>query len=292
MNWVSAIQKAVDYIEGHMTERIDLAEVARQAYSSAFHFGRIFSALCGYTLGDYIRMRRLTLAAEEILHTEDKIIDIALKYGYDTPESFSRAFSKFHGATPTEVRNGANMNAFSRLSVKLILHGGILMNYRIEKREAFKVICKKKIVEKPESATATKDISAFWDQCAADGSMKKIMQYAPKNNTLGGLLGICFSENFEDGTFPYGIGFEYDGETPVDEGLEVVEIPAHTFAVFTCKGKMPDAFTETYKSIVSEFFPQNEKYEYDCSVELEVYPSDRVDDPNYICEIWIAVNEK
>lgn len=291
MDWIYGIQKAIDYVEAHITEKIDYAEVAKQAYSSSFHFGRVFGLLCGYTLGDYIRMRRLTLAGEELMSTDSKIIDIALKYGYDTPESFSRAFSKFHGFTPTEVRNGKPITSFSPLFVKLILSGGSLMNYRIEKKDAFKVICKRKIVEKPESATATADISAFWNQCFADGSMQKIMQYEPKNGTIGGLLGICFSESVNDNTFPYGIGFEYEGQ-PVCDGLEIMDIPAHTYAVFTCKGKMPDAFVDTYKRIVSEFFPQNEKYEYDSSVELEVYPSDKVDDPNYSCEIWIAVNEK
>lgn len=165
------------------------------------------------------------------------------------------------------------------------------MNYRIEKRDAFRVVCKRKLVKKPESVTAAEDISAFWDQCAADGSMQKIMRYMPQNNTLGGLLGVCFSESLDGNTFPYGIGFEYEGQ-PVEEGLEVVEIPAHTYAVFTCRGKMPDAFAETYKRIVTEFFPQNEQYVCDCSVELEVYPSDNVDDEDYMCEVWIAVNEK
>lgn len=291
MDWVHGIQRSIDYVEAHITEKIDYEEVAKQAYSSVFHFGRVFGVLCGYTLGDYIRQRRLTLAAEELMNTDKKVIDIALKYGYDTPESFSRAFSKFHGYTPSEVRNGKPITSFSRLSVKLVLSGGNLMNYRIEKKAAFQVICKRKLVEKPENATATEDISAFWNQCSADGSMQKIMQYQPKNNTVGGLLGICFAESLDGKTFPYGIGFEYEGQ-PVCEGLEVVEIPAHTYAVFTSKGKMPDAFVDTYKRIVSEFFPQNEKYEYDCSVELEVYPSDRVNDPNYSCEIWIAVNEK
>ena len=123
MDWVHGIQRAIDYVEAHITEKIDYEEVAKEAYSSPFHFQRVFGVLCGYTLGDYIRMRRLTLAAEELTATNEKIIDVALKYGYDTPESFTRAFSKVHGFTPTEVRNGATVTSFSRLSVKLILSG-------------------------------------------------------------------------------------------------------------------------------------------------------------------------
>lgn len=292
MDWICGIQKAIEYVEEHIIEKIDYAEVAKQACSSAFHFQRVFGVMCGYTLGDYIRMRRLTLAAEELMNTDRKIIDVSLKYGYDTPESFSRAFSKFHGFTPTEVRNGAAITSFSRLSVKLILSGGKFMNYRIEKKDAFQVVCKRQKVEKPGSDMAAKDIHAFWSKCGQDGTLQKLFKFTPQKPEIQGLLGICFTDNMENGMFPYGIGFEYEGQTPVDDDLEIVEIPAHTFAVFTSKGKMPEAFIDTYKRIVSEFFPQNEKYKYAHGVELEVYPSEQIDNPNYTCEIWIAVNEK
>lgn len=293
MNWISGIQKAIDYIEEHITEEIDYGKAAKEACSSEFHFQRVFGILCGYTLGDYVRMRRLTLAAEELIHTSEKVIDIALKYGYETPESFSRAFARFHGITPTEARHGKNIKSFSRLTVKLILTGGSIMDYRIEKMDAFQVICKRKTVEKAAGATtATADISAFWTECQTSGITEDIIRYFPAKPKLKGLLGICFSSDMSEDHFPYGIGVEYDGRPVMQENLEVIEIPAYTYAVFTCKGKMPDAFVETYRKIVSEFFPQNDRYEYGQGVELEVYPSDRVDDPNYTCEIWIAVKEK
>ncbi len=292
MEWITGIQKAIDYIETHLTEKIDFEMVAKEAYSSVFHFQRVFSILCGFTLGDYIRMRRLSLAAVDLIHTNEKVIDIALKYSYDTPESFTRAFTRFHGITPTEAKHGGSVKSFSRLSVKLILTGGSMMDYKIEKVDAFKIVCKRQSVRKPASATAAADISAFWKECAENGSIQKIISYFPKEPKFKGLLGICFSAELEGSQFPYGIGVEYDGRPLEDKDLEVVEIPAHTYAVFTCKGKMPDAFTETYKKIVSEFFPQNEKYEYGQGIELEVYPSDDVQNSNYTCEIWISVNEK
>lgn len=291
MDWIAGIQKAIDYIEAHLTEQIDYESAAKEAYSSSFHFQRVFGILCGYTLGDYIRMRRLSLAAEELLQTDDKIIDIALKYGYDSPESFSRAFTRFHGITPTEARHGGNIKSFSRLSVKLILNGGNLMNYRIEKRSAFNVICKKKHVNKPQGDTATADISAFWEQCSADGTMEVLSKYAKFDN-LHGILGICFSGEMANSGFPYGIGAEYNGKPVTDSGFDIIEIPAYTYAVFQCKGKMPDAFKNTYKKICSEFFPQSSTYEYGNGIELEVYPSADVQNPHYTCEIWIAVNEK
>lgn len=291
MEWIEGIQRAIDYIEAHLTETIDYEAVAKEAYSSTFHFQRVFSILCGFTLGDYVRMRRLSLAASDLVHTDKKIINLALKYGYDSSESFTRAFSRFHGITPTEARRGGNVKSFSRLSVKLILTGGSTMDYRIEKMDAFQVICKRKTVAMPGQASAAEDIALFWKECAEDGSTQKILECFPQKPKFKGLLGICFSGETEASRFPYGIGVEYDGR-PVENGLEIVEIPAHTYAVFTSRGKMPDAFVETYRQIVSEFFPQSDRYQYGHGIELEVYPSDRVEDPDYTCEIWIAVEEK
>ena len=291
MDWICGIQRAIDYVEAHLTDDIDYEAAAREAASSVFHFQRMFSMLVGYTLGDYIRMRRLSLAADELHRTNGKIIDIALRYGYDTPESFSRAFARFHGITPTEARRGGKIKSFSRLSVKLILDGGNLMDYRIEKRDALKVVCKKKQVNKPQGDTATADISAFWGACSTDGTMEKLCKYANFDN-LHGILGICFSGEMADSGFPYGIGAEWNGTPVTDESFDLVEIPAYTYAVFQCRGTMPDAFRDTYKKICTEFFPQSNTYEYGSGIELEVYPSADVQNPNYTCEIWIAVNEK
>lgn len=290
MDWVTGIQRALDYTEEHLTEALDYESVAKQACSSAFHFQRMFSMLCGFSLGDYIRMRRLTQAAEALLGTGDKVIDIALRYGYDTPESFTRAFTRFHGITPTEARRGGTIKSFSRLSVKLILSGGSTMDYRIEKKDAFQVICKKKLVNKPQGETATADISAFWNECQKNGSIDAICKYG-RFDHVNGILGICFSAEMADSGFPYGIGAEYNGAPLNGEALDIVEIPAYTYAVFSCKGNMPDAFIKTYRQICTEFFPQS-NYEYGSGVELEVYPSAEVQDPNYTCEIWIAVREK
>lgn len=291
MDWIQGIQRAIDYVEAHITEEIDFEEAAKQAYSSSFHFQRVFGILCGMPLGDYIRMRRLSLAGEELSKGNAKIIDIALKYGYDTPESFSRAFTRFHGIAPSEAKHSGNVKIFTPLSVKLTLTGGNKMNYRIEKRDAFQVVCKRKRVGKPQSANATEDITAMWREFGADGTMERLIACLPKDPVMKGLLGICFSSELDSKQFPYGIGVEYDGRQ-VDSDFEIVTIPANTYAVFTSKGKMPDAFIDTYHRIVTEFFPQSSQYEYAENVEFEVYSSANTDDPNYSCEIWIAVKEK
>ena len=290
MDWITGISKAIDYIEEHITEPTDYARAAKDACSSPFNFQRVFALLCGYTLGDYVRMRRLTLAGEELLSTDAKVIDVALKYGYDSPESFSRAFTRFHGVSPSAVRKGAAIHSFSRICVKLILTGGSIMEYRIEKKQAAKIICRRREFTKPGDDYTNREIPEFWNECGRDGSIQKLCGYIKDSAQFKGLLGVCFSTEMTDSGFPYGIGAEYDGESDPQD-FEIVEIPAYTYAVFTVRGRMPDAFRETYRKICTEFFPQS-GYEYGNGVEIEVYPSADVQNPDYTCEIWIAVKPK
>lgn len=290
MDWITGISKAIDYIEEHITEPTDYARAAKEACSSPFNFQRVFALLCGYTLGDYVRMRRLTLAGEELLSTDAKVIDVALKYGYDSPESFSRAFTRFHGVSPSAVRKGAAIRSFSHICVKLILTGGSIMEYRIEKKQAAKIICRRREFTKPGDDYTNREIPEFWNECGRDGSIQKLCGYIKDSAQFKGLLGVCFSTEMTDSGFPYGIGAEYDGESDPQD-FEIVEIPAYTYAVFTVRGRMPDAFRETYRKICTEFFPQS-GYEYGNGVEIEVYPSADVQNPDYTCEIWIAVKPK
>lgn len=135
MDWIMGLQKAVDYIEDNLTETIDYEMVAAQSFSSSYHFQRVFSILCGFTVGEYIRNRRLSLAGAELAAGDAKVIDVALKYGYESPDSFAKAFKKFHGILPSQARNdGRNLKSFSRLVLKISLEGGTIMNYRIEEK--------------------------------------------------------------------------------------------------------------------------------------------------------------
>lgn len=143
MDWIMGLQRAVDYIEAHLTEQISYEDVAREAYVSPFYFQRVFSILCGYTVGEYIRNRRLTLAGSELLATDQKVIDLALKYGYETPESFTRAFTRFHGITPSAARlTLAPLTSFARLSIQISMKGGERMQYRIANKDSFRIVAK------------------------------------------------------------------------------------------------------------------------------------------------------
>ncbi len=135
MNWIQAIENAITFIEENITEDLTASRIAKEENISPFYFQKGFSMLCGYTVGEYIRMRRLSLAGSELLSSNIKVIDLAMKYGYDSPDSFTKAFTRFHGCTPTEVRLGrANIKSFAPLHIKLTLEGGTIMEYRIEKK--------------------------------------------------------------------------------------------------------------------------------------------------------------
>ena len=136
MEWTDGIQKAVDYIEEHLTDCINYEDIAGQSFSSGFHFQRVFSILCGYTVGEYIRNRRLTEAGRELLHGSKKVIDIAYKYGYENPDSFSRAFMRFHGVSPSEaIRQRCPLKVFHPLKIQISLEGGESMHYRTEEKK-------------------------------------------------------------------------------------------------------------------------------------------------------------
>ena len=292
MDWIMGLQRAIDYVEEHITEPLDYEEVAQHAYSSSFHFQRVFSTICGYSLGDYIRFRRLSLAGSELANEGAKVIDMALKYGYDSPESFSRAFTRFHGIAPSQARHGAILKSFSRLSVKLILNGGNKMDYRIEKKEAFEVVLRKKQFPKQQEIT-TREISKFWATCQKDGTIEALCKYIHPHNIFNKcIVGVSLVAETAstDEDFPYGIGAHYNGAKIDEEYLTVEKIPAHTYAVFKCTGTMPEAFQRAYKYICTEFFPASEYQP--CGVEIEAYPSADVQNPDYTCEVWIAVEKK
>ncbi len=140
MNWSESISRAIEYIESNLTNDITIQDIADYSYTSSFYFQKGFAMLCGYSISEYIRNRKLSLAGYELLNTNNKIIDIALKYGYDSPDSFTKAFTRFHGSTPTAVRNGAKIKEFTPLKINLILKGGNTMEYKIEGKRHLKLL--------------------------------------------------------------------------------------------------------------------------------------------------------
>jgi AraC family transcriptional regulator len=143
IEWIEGIQNAIEYMEDHLTEELDIRDIAEKAYISPFYFQRIFGVLCGFSVGEYIRNRRLSMAAEELSSTDAKIIDVAHKYGYDSPDSFTRAFTRFHGISPSAAKaKGASLKSFARLKIKVTLEGGTMLEYKIVEKAQFTVMGK------------------------------------------------------------------------------------------------------------------------------------------------------
>lgn len=284
MDWAKAIGNAITYIEDNITEDLTVGRIAGEVNLSAFYFQKGFSMLCGYTVGEYIRMRRLSLAGSEILSSDSKVIELALKYGYDSPDSFTKAFTRFHGSTPTEVKkNGALLKAFAPLQIKLTLEGGTFMEYRLEQKPAFKVMG---VSRKFSYETANEEIPKYWDEVIVHAKERPVM----------GMYGICFDEEMKGNEFRYMIADDLDKDKASLMGLEEYEVPAHTWAVFPSRGPMPLPLQEVNRKIFSEWLPAG-RYEIAEGYNIEYYsnPADfkkGMQDPGYYAEVWIPVKEK
>lgn len=286
MDSITGIQNAIDYIEEHITEELDYGEIAKRAACSNFYFQRLFGILCGYSLGEYIRNRRLSIAGSELSVRNIKVIDAAMKYGYDSPESFTRAFVKFHGITPSQAKkDGSRLKNFSRISVQIVLKGGSVMDCKIVKKKAFKVIGK---VEKHSinNGENKNTIPEFWERSHRDGTVKKLLELASDREFI---FGICCNHTLNDTQdFDYAIAAKCDGKLAASEGYSVIEIPERTWAVFECTGPMPQAVQQLWHRISTEYFLTS-KYKPTYEMDIEAYPAGNMTSGDYRTEIWVTV---
>lgn len=286
MGWAESLQKAIDYMEEHLLDEVTIGAIAKQANSSVFHFQRVFSVLTGMAVGDYLRKRRLTLAAHELVSGSTKIIDLAYKYGYDTPEAFAKAFRRQHGITPSEARkNKGKLQSYNRLVIQVNLKGAEPMNYKVVEKETFQVVGIKQ-----EFSVATEEnltgIPKMWEEVNSDGTSELLIQH--NNGELKALLGVC-ADFGDKKSMDYWIAAAREGETPA--GLGRLEIPASKWGVFEVHGAMPDAMQKVWKQIYTEWFPSN-PYEPAGTAELEVYPAGDAYSADYYSEIWIPLKRQ
>ncbi|MGE5677593.1 MAG: AraC family transcriptional regulator [Pseudomonadota bacterium] len=285
MEWMESISRAIEYIEDHITEEISIDSIAKQINISPFYFQKGFSLLCGFTVMEYIRKRRLALAGGELVSTDAKVIDVALKYGYDSPDSFAKAFTRFHGITPAMVRkDDITLKSFAPLKIKISLEGGYLMDYKITKKDSFTVIGASRIFSYNNAET---EIPKFWGEYYAAGNSQYVCS----------MYGINHDESMTGDVFEYIIGDNYNPAMDVPEGFVTKVIPAHTWAVFPCKGAMPKALQDVNSIIFSEWLPANKEYEIAAGYCIEMYgdPKDYpggTQDVNYYTEMWIPVRKK
>lgn len=287
MDWTRSFQRSIDYIEENITEPLDIGGIARQMNISPFYYQKIFSIICGFSVGEYIRNRRLALAGSELARSDEKIIEIALKYGYDTPEGFTRAFVKFHGVTPSAAKKGAPIRSYARLSVTITMKGGSVMDYKVVKKEAFKVIEKKVTCSVSEDSNV--ELPKFWERCHSDGTVKKLLELTSDKTDI---FGICYAHTQEKNqTFDYSIAAKFDENAEIPSGFTANVIPARTWIVFECKGAMPDAIQQLWHRICTEFFPSS-SYEPTYEMDIEAYKDGDMSSPDYRSEIWVPVKDK
>lgn len=279
MELVESLNGALRYLEQNLLEDADSAKAARHVGLSRFYLERTFSALTGMSVSEYIRARRLTLAGQELLCGDAKVIDLALKYGYDTPESFTKAFSRFHGVTPTAARQFSTLlKCQNPLAITIKMEGAEQMNYKIEEMDAFTVYGVERAFHMDNSM---QEIPKFWDEFFQKGLHEKVCP----------IFGICFDAD-AGGNFPYLIGDRLPQGAAVPEGLTKREIPAHTWARFACTGPMPGAIQTTTRQIYGEWLPTNGVYEAAQYIEIEMYSDGDTASPSYYSEIWIPVRKK
>ena len=296
MEWLTSIRGAVSFMETHLRDDIGLEDVARAVNLSPFFLQRGFSLMTGVGVGEYLRNRRLYEAALDLQKTGERVIDIALKYGYETPESFARAFARFHGATPTQVREGAAIRPFLPLIIHLSIQGGSQMDYKITPMFPFKVIGFQRAFD---YETSYAEIPRFWDEICEKYANNVYAGNAPANPYEQALVDNCIGEygvcidDMDGGKFRYLIAGKYTGG-PVPEGMVLYEFPRGEWAVFNCVGPNPQTLQSVNTRIFREWLPGNPDYELSGTATVEWYDciNGEPTDPDYHSAIWVPVKRR
>ncbi|MHA6534738.1 AraC family transcriptional regulator [Paenibacillus sp. BAC0078] len=290
MDWLVCLNRALHYIEENLDEDIDLKEAARLACCSEYHFSRMFSFLAGITLSEYIRRRRLTLAAFELQTGDLRVVDVAVKYGYSSADAFSRAFQSLHGILPSLVKSHVpSLKAYPRMTFQLTIQGGCAMNYRIVEKEAFSIVGITKRVPIQFNGVNSEISSMLNSLTSTDiDELKRLSNVEP--------LGLIqASTNFtegrmeEKGELDHYIGVATTKQCP--EHLAKLEVPAVSWAVFEAVGPFPDTLQNVWGRIYSEWFPCS-NYELAPGPEILWNESKEVTSPTFKSEIWIPVTKK
>ncbi|WP_010244281.1 AraC family transcriptional regulator [Acetivibrio cellulolyticus] len=294
MDWISRLQKVIEYIELHLTEDqsvLKLNMLAKQAYSSEYEFQKVFSIVTGITVGEYIRNRKLSLSGEELLLTDTSILDIGLKYGYETAESFTKAFTRFHGATPSAVRKrNAGLKLYNKLSIRLQVDGGYSLEYQIINHSCVRVIAKTKVFKPQSIEDKHESIPEHIEKWASEGMYDILYKMTDATTYFAdSILGIhdgigCKPDGSE---FRMSVGVESIKDT-VPDGYEIVEIPARKWLVFKCKGLRPMAIQKLWNQIYTNFLPYSTYQIKELGI-LEVCREGFRNADDVISELWLPL---
>ena len=280
MDWVESLNETVRYIERNLLNDVDGCAAAKHAAISRLYLDKAFSILTGMTMSEYIRARRLSLAGQELTSGNTKVIDVALKYGYDTPESFTKAFSRFHGIAPSAARKpGIVLRYQNPLAIKIVMEGAAIMNYKIETMDTFTVLGVERTFNEE---TSFQEIPKFWGEFFQKGYQNQICP----------AYGICLDMCDGSGRFQYLIGDNCEADAVVPQGLVKREIPAHTWVIFSCTGAMPNAIQQVNRQIYTEWLPGNPDYEVADGINIEMYSEGDTNATDYHSQIWLPVKKK
>lgn len=279
MDWMERWNQAMIYMEEHIMEEIDYKQTARIACCSVYHFQRMFTYMAGMTLSEYIRRRRMSLAAVD-LQNGGKVVDLALKYGYASPTAFNRAFQSVHGVAPSMVKkDGVIVKSCLPISFKITVKGAGELNYRVEKKEAFRIVGVSEPL-KEELEQNFMIVPQMWQKAAMNGTIPKLaamMDGEPK-----GIMGVSACNDQEEWRYYIAVA----SLAPLTEGLQEYFVPAFTWAIFSGEGVCPQAMQDLEQRIVTEWLPTS-GYEYDNGPDLELYLNP--DPLNAKFEVWIPV---
>lgn len=281
MDWIERLNKSIHYIEDHLTDEIDIGQLARIACCSTYHYQRMFTYMAGITLSEYIRRRKMSLAAVDLQSGKERVIDIAEKYGYQSPTAFNRAFQSFHGIAPSSVKNeGTSVRSFSPIIFQITVKGATKMNYRIETKESFRIIGVSRPLEK-EIENNFMVVPGMWQNAVTHGTVQKLA--ALMDTPPMGLLGVSVCNDEEQWKY-----FIAVSSTKTNDEFEEYLIPASTWAIFSGSGTN-QSIQELEKQIVTEWLPAS-GYEYANAPDIEVYINPDPENAQY--EVWIPVNKK
>lgn len=289
MDWVKQLNESINYIEKNLAGEISYEAISKIACCSVYNFQRMFSYIADKPLSEYIRSRRLTMAAFDLLNSAERIVDISQKYDYESQDAFTRAFKSFHGVLPSAVRNEiVHLKSCPKLSFQITIKGENHMNYQIEQWPAFKVMG---IVHKVKTSTAFEVIPRIWEDSWRDGTMKKFLEHFPDYRPAG-FLGIAAGGQWGDSEeMDYFIAVTSHVDVPECkynpplEGMKEFSYPAAIWAIFEANGELPDATQNVYKQFYTEWLP-NSGYELADLPVVECYMQENRQ------EVWISVAKK
>ena len=277
MEWIDAMNGALRRVESELESTVSAGEIADSCGYSPFYMQRIFAMLTGMTLGEYLRARRLSEAAVRLQRGES-VLDTALLYGWDSPESFARAFRRFHGCAPLDIKmNRAQARYVTPLHLQIQLTGGRSMQYVIENRPEMAVVG---LPRRFEYGDALERIPHYWDEYAEKGL----------NAIVPARFGVCFDDGGDD--FEYWIGDLRDLDAPVPEGMQKRAIPAATWANFTAVGPIPEALQRLNRAIYADWLPNSAEWRPAMGMNIEWYACGDIHAPDYKSGIWIPVERK